>query len=64
MVRNAVERLCDSKNAGTADQQRLAMVAEYCQVALDMMLREKSPDRVKDVLAIVQGRMEKFHGAR
>lgn len=64
VLRDAVTGYCDDYEAGPETRRRMAMVAEYSQAALDVILRERYPQRVDQVVAVTAERMEKFHGGR
>ena len=63
VVRDALDHYFEIVKTG-GNLRRIAMVAEYSQAALDLLMREQHPSRVEDLVQVVAARMEKFHGGR
>jgi hypothetical protein len=63
LIRNAVNDYIDRGNNAAAPEnpKRVAMLREFTQVALDVLIREQAPERREEILATVQDRMEKYH---
>ena len=62
IIRDAVAHYLGG-NAGSGDQlRRSAMLSEFTQAAVDVLISEQAPDRREDILAAVQERMERYHG--
>ena len=61
VIRDAVHDYLDRQPSSEANLKRIAMMTEFAQVALDILIRELAPDRREDILATVQERMERYH---
>ena len=61
LIRNAINDYIERGNNAAANLNRIAMTAEFTQVAVDIMISEQMPERREDILATVQDRMEKYH---
>lgn len=64
VIREALDQFLDDDRQSGANLKRLAMVSEYTQAAIDVLMREQHPARVEDLVQVVASRMEKFHGGR
>lgn len=64
LTREALERYFRSEQILRDSDKRLRRVCEYAQVALDTIIREDHPNLRDPILAEVDKRMERFHGAR
>lgn len=60
-VRTAIHDFLEREAGSSANLNRIAMMSEFTQVAVDILIREQAPDRREDILATVQERMERYH---
>ena len=60
VLRDAVQGYLD-RQLGSPDAKRSAMLCEYTQVAVDVLIREQAPERREEIMATVQDRMERYH---
>ena len=63
LIRRAVEEFIARELDPTA-YNRMAMLAEFSQLALDTLVRDHVPDKHQEILQTVKRRMETFHAAR
>jgi metal-responsive CopG/Arc/MetJ family transcriptional regulator len=61
LLRDAIHEFLERNSSGSANFKRMAMMTEFTQVAVDILIREQAPDRREDILATVQERMERHH---
>jgi metal-responsive CopG/Arc/MetJ family transcriptional regulator len=61
VIREAIHAYLEHDLRRSVDFKRLAMVSEFTQVAVDILIREQAPERRDDILATVQERMGQYH---
>ena len=61
IIREAVTAYLDRHASIPENPKRIAMLREFTQVALDVLIREQAPERREEILATVQDRMERYH---
>lgn len=61
LIREAVDAYLDRRSSLPENPKRVAMLREFNQVALDVLIREQAPERREEILATVQDRMERYH---
>lgn len=61
VIRKAVDAYLDRQSTPPENSKRAAMLREFTQVALDVLIREQAPERREEILATVQDRMERYH---
>ncbi|WP_333574080.1 ribbon-helix-helix domain-containing protein [Sphingomonas sp.] len=64
VIRRAVDQYLLGQQLLTASDLRLRRVCEYAQLAMDAILQENHPEFRDGILAEVNNRMERYHGAR
>lgn len=61
LIRTAVSEYLDRHESVAANFKRIAMMTEFTQLAVDILVREQAPNRREDIVAAVQERMERYH---
>ena len=62
VIRDAVSAYLLRSVGPSADQRRMATLAEFTQAAVDILIRQQAPDKREEIILTVDQRMERFHG--
>jgi predicted DNA-binding protein len=63
LIRLAVSQFLNGANTLSQSELRDLRVAEYSQIALDIIIRENHPDRRDAMVEETDRRMARYHGA-
>jgi hypothetical protein len=63
VLRRAVEAYLANHKQGSLSQRRLARIAEYQHLALDVIVREQYPQLRDRIIAETDKRLVQYHGA-
>lgn len=63
VLRTAVEAYLASHRQGSLSQRRLARIAEFQHLALDVIVREQYPQLRDRIIAETDKRLVQYHGA-
>ena len=64
LIRRAVDEFIARETGAEAKFNRMAMLAEFSQLALDTLIREQVPDKHRELVLTVKQRMESHHAPR
>ncbi|MEH6758894.1 MAG: CopG family transcriptional regulator [Parasphingorhabdus sp.] len=68
VVRSAIEeylqRVETDRESGGINLQRLALITEFSQAGVDVLLRQLPANKRDEVIRTVEQRMEQFHGQK
>lgn len=63
LLRAAVDNFLSSGQLLTSSQRRIARIAEFQHLALDIIIREQFPEYRDRIIAETDKRLELYHGA-
>lgn len=63
LIREAVDVYLGATGLLTSSHRRLARLAEFMQLALDVIISEQYPEFRERIIANTDRRLEQFHGA-
>ena len=64
VIRDAVAQYLTRPVGVSLDLGRIAMLNEFIQAAVDILIRQQAPDKREEIILTVEQRMERFHGQR
>ena len=64
VIRDAMTQYLLRSVGPSADQRRMATLAEFTQAAVDILIRQQAPDKREEIILTVDQRMERFHGQK
>ena len=63
IIRSALDVFLSSSDLLTASHRRLALISEFQQLALDIIIREQYPELRERLVAETDKRLVQYHGA-
>ncbi len=64
VIRDAVAQYLTRPAGVSLDLGRIAMLNEFIQAAVDILIRQQAPDKREEIILTVEQRMERFHGQK
>ena len=61
LIRDAIHEFLERPSGSPDNDKRTAMLVEFTQYAVDVLIRTQAPERREEILTTVQDRMERYH---